>query len=264
MRIRDTLFSFFDTETTGLDPYVADHRVVQAAVISIRGGEIVDTFQSLVNPERPIPPDVIPIHGIRDEMVEGAPLISDILPRLLDLLSGGYVVIHNARFDLAFLDIAIQECRLPPATLAVIDTLEIARRHMNFPRNSLRAIAGWYGIETPRRHGALDDAHMLHRVFDRIREDLRLETIDDLERLRGVQRVTVGRRPAAPDFWRRAIDRGSAVEIDYRTAGGPTRRVIVPLRYVEYSGRRYIVAFCRLREGRRVFRLDRMRVSGSQ
>lgn len=200
MRIADITLSFFDTETTGINPYLNDHRIVQAAVIQTRGGEIINTFQTLINPERPIPDNVIPIHGITDDMVEGAPLIAEVLPELLDHLRNTYVVIHNAPFDLEFLDAALQENDFSPLRLSVVDTLKIARCHMRFPSNSLRRIARWYGIGVPDNHRALEDADILRRIFSRFLDELRIETTEGLERLRGVDHITIGKAPFAPDI----------------------------------------------------------------
>lgn len=258
-----SVFSFFDTETTGFDPYLNGHRVIQAAILRTQGGEVIDTFDSLVNPERSIPDDTIPIHGITDDMVASAPAFNLVLPRLLDRLRGTLVVIHNAPFDLAFLDQAIREAGISPEELTIVDTLVIARRHLSFPGNALRKIARYYGIEAPLPHRATYDVEILRQVFDRFVEELEIETVDDLMALSGVYRTTIGKEATPPDFWQTAIDRSTAVTVVYRSRTGFTERIIEPVGYQERSGRQYLVAFCRLRNERRTFRLDRIRVISS-
>ena len=258
--MNNLIFSFFDTETTGFDPYLHGHRVIQAAILRTRGGEVIDTFDSLVNPERTIPDETIPIHGITDEMVISAPLFNLVLPPLLDRLRGTMVVIHNAPFDLAFLDQAIREAGRAPEELTIVDTLEIARRHLNFPGNALRKIARYYGIEAPLPHRATYDVEILRQVFYRFVEELEIETADGLMALSGVYRTTIGEELSPPDFWQAAIDSSAVVTIVYRSRAGDTERVIEPVGYRERSGRKYLVAFCRLRNERRTFRLDRIRV----
>ncbi|MEA1928228.1 MAG: 3'-5' exonuclease, partial [Candidatus Auribacterota bacterium] len=81
--MNSAIFSYFDTETTGFDPYWDGHRVIQAAVLRTRGGEVIDSFDSLVNPGRAIPAETIAIHGITDEMVESAPAFDVVLPSVL-------------------------------------------------------------------------------------------------------------------------------------------------------------------------------------
>jgi len=261
--MNNLIFSFFDTETTGFDPYWDGHRVIQAAVLRTRGGEVIDTFDSLVNPGRAIPGETIAIHGITEEMVEFAPTFDVVLPPLLDMLRGTMVVIHNAPFDLAFLDQAIREYGLNPEELTIVDTLEIARRHLRFPGNALRKISRYYGIESPLPHRATYDVEILRQVFDRFVEELELETVDDLMALSGVYRTTIGEQATPPDFWQAAIDSSASVTITYQSRTGSTERVIEPVGYQERSGRQYLIAFCRLRNERRTFRLDRIRVISS-
>ncbi len=258
--MNNPIYSFFDTETTGFDPYWDGHRVIQAAVLRARGGEVIDTFDSLVNPGRSIPDETISIHGITGEMVESAPTFDLVLPPLLDRLRGTMVVIHNAPFDLAFLDQGIREYGLDPEALTIVDTLEIARRHLSFPGNALRKISRYYGIESPLPHRATYDVEILRQVFDRFVEELEIETVDDLMALSGVYRTTIGEKATPPDFWQAAIASSAAVTITYQSRTGSTERVIEPIGYQERSGRQYLIAFCRLRNERRTFRLDRIRV----
>jgi len=104
-------FTLFDVETTGMSP-VAD-RIVEIAAVRIAPDGVQTRWQSLVNPGRPIPADVIRIHGITDAMVAGAPGFATVGRDFLALAKGSTLVAHNGRFDLAFLQESLQRDHLP-------------------------------------------------------------------------------------------------------------------------------------------------------
>ncbi|HOO78623.1 MAG TPA: exonuclease domain-containing protein [bacterium] len=253
-------FCYFDTETTGHDPWEGD-RVVQAAVIRTEGERLLEQLDELVNPGRPIPPEVVPIHGITDELVAGKPSFSDILPGLLELLKRGRVVIHNAPFDLAFLDQGMVQAGMKPVELRVVDTLRIARRYGSYPGNALRELARYYRVSAPEPHQALTDVLILRAVAERMWADLGVRTEADLDSLDGVYARTVGVAPVIPSFWREAIAAGREIMIYYRSTVGHRPRKIVPRRFSRRYGQEYLVAYCHLSGEERTFRLDRLKLS---
>jgi len=254
----DITLIYFDTETTGMDPFFNGARVVQAAAIKVRGGEIVETFDSLINPQCHIPAEVVRVHGIDDTKVVDAPVFGEVLPDLLKVLSGGWVVIHNAPFDLAFLDWGIQEYSLPPVRLKVIDTLIVARRHCNYPGNALRRIAEWYGIRTPEPHQALTDVTILRHVTERMFADLGRSSIEQLKRLRGVGEVVLGGAEMIPEFWQTVIEQGRKVVFIYQNHRGEREQEIYPIRYFTRSRKDFILGTCARTGMELTFRIDRI------
>lgn len=159
-----------DTETTGLDP-AAGHRVIEFG-----GVEVVDrrlTGRNLhlyLQPDREVDPAAIEVHGIRDADLVGKPRFADVREEILDYIDGAELVIHNAAFDVGFLE---HEFRLAghPVVLGerchVTDTLAMARRRYPGQRNSLDALCKRLDIDNARRvlHGALLDAEILADVY---------------------------------------------------------------------------------------------------
>ena len=156
-----------DFETTGLYPERGD-RVVEVGAVEIVGRKPGKCFHRFVNPERPIPEEVVRIHGITDEKVKHAPRFCEIVDELLAFLDGATLVIHNASFDLQFLQAELARAGRPfPENAPVVDTLDHARRKHPGERNSLDALCDRYGIDRSARtlHGALLDARLLAEVF---------------------------------------------------------------------------------------------------
>ncbi len=158
-----------DTETTGLSPLQGD-RMVEIGAIRVSRREIRhdSVFHHYINPGRPIPQEVVRIHGIDDARVKDAPRFADIAADFLAFIEGATLVIHNASFDLGFL---MNELRLEGFPdihdVPVIDSLAFAREKHPGQRNSLDALCDRYGIDRSRRekHGALLDAELLAEVY---------------------------------------------------------------------------------------------------
>ena len=149
-----------DTETTGLDPLRGD-RLVEIGCIellnSIPSGQ---TFHRYLNPQRDIPAEAFAVHGLSAEFLADKPFFADVVDDLLAFLADAPLVIHNASFDVAFLNAAIARDRL-------VDTLMLARRKFVGVRNSLDDLCGRFGIDNSKRtkHGALLDAELLAEVY---------------------------------------------------------------------------------------------------
>jgi len=163
-----------DTETTGKRPEQG-HRVVEVGALLIEGRTIRRdcVFHTYINPQRPIPQEVVEIHGITDEKVKDKPRFAEIKDALLDFLQQGVLVIHNAPFDLRFLMYEYAHAGSPGVLddLMVIDTLALARSR-RFARCSLYALCDRFSVDRSRRtlHGALLDAELLAEVFLRMTE----------------------------------------------------------------------------------------------
>ncbi|MEI6415014.1 MAG: DNA polymerase III subunit epsilon [Pseudomonadota bacterium] len=161
-----------DTETTGIE-VAAGHRLIE-----IGGVELLDrrptglTFHRYLNPDREIDTGAIQVHGItRQFLVEqGAPRFKEIADELIEFLTGAELVIHNASFDLGFLNAELTGLGRQPIEShcpRILDTLALARRQRPGQRNSLDALCKFYGIDNSQRthHGALIDARILVEVY---------------------------------------------------------------------------------------------------
>jgi len=165
-RAHDAVFGFedevvlVDIETTGFDP--ARDRLIEVAAARMRGAEVVETFESLVDPGCAIPPDIVRLTGITDEAVRGAPSPDAAAERLAAFAGGLDIVAHNAPFDRAFLEHIAGAGRFPGRW---IDTLQLSL--IAFPRLSshrLRDLARAFGADAPS-HRAADDVRALGTVW---------------------------------------------------------------------------------------------------
>ncbi|GAC1643250.1 MAG: hypothetical protein NVS4B12_07350 [Ktedonobacteraceae bacterium] len=178
----DVEFVVIDTETTGLRP--GPDRVIEVACVRVRGGEAVDSLQTLINPGRRIPPFIAQFTGITQEMVNDAPTAKEILPDVIRFIDGAIVVGHNVGFDIGFLSYEAQliGCAFPPDGL---DTIPLARRFCpGLKRFKLDMVASHLNIPTVNRHRALGDASVTAAIFLRILELARQQHISTLGSLR--------------------------------------------------------------------------------
>lgn len=158
-----------DTETTGLSPHNGDRMVEIGAVeVCNRSVQPERTFHRYINPGRPIPEEVVRIHGISDDDVKNESSFDEIAEEFLAFIGDATLVIHNAAFDLGFI---ANELHLGGfgeiGHMQVIDTLELARNRHPHQRNNLDALCDRYGVDRSRRtrHGALLDAELLAEVY---------------------------------------------------------------------------------------------------
>ncbi len=165
-RLADLAYTVFDTETTGLEPSAGDE-IIQIGATRIVAGKLrrEDCFEQLVNPQRDIPAAGIPIHGIRPDMVAGAPTIEAVLPAFHAFAQDTVLVAHNAAFDMRFLQL-----KEAPTGVAfdqpVLDTLLLsAVVHPQQDAHGLEAIAERLGVAVLGRHTALGDAMVTAEIF---------------------------------------------------------------------------------------------------
>ncbi len=190
-------FVVVDTETTGLRP--GPDRVIELAAVRVRGGEVVDSFHSLLNPGRRIPPFITKFTGISQEMVSDAPVAKEVIPDFLTFIEGAILVGHNLGFDLNFL---CHEARLLDRIFPAdgLDTIPLARRFLpGLKRFKLDMVAEHLQIPFSQRHRALGDAEVTAAVFLRILERAQEQGISTLNLLR--------RRLQLPVAWSGDISR---------------------------------------------------------
>lgn len=153
---RESTFIAIDLETTG--KYPLDAEICEIAAVKWRAGEIVGEYQTLVKPSRPMSAEVIAIHNITNEMVEGAPTIKEVLPTFHAFIQDGFLLAHHSPFDMGFLAIEFEKHRLPLPTKPVFCTCLLARRLVpESPNHRLVTLAERFGITTGQSHRALDD-----------------------------------------------------------------------------------------------------------
>jgi DNA polymerase III subunit epsilon len=156
-----------DTETTGLDP-TAGHRICEIACIEL--AHHVPTGRKLhryVNPERDMPADAFAVHGLTMEFLAGHPPFADIADEVIAFIGGDRVVIHNAEFDLAFINAELARLGRGPLVCPFVDTLAVARRRFPGAPASLDALCRRFTIDLSERekHGADIDCGLLAAVY---------------------------------------------------------------------------------------------------
>jgi DNA polymerase-3 subunit epsilon len=159
-----------DTETTGLDPKLG-HRVIEIAAVEVVDRRLTGrSVHFYVNPEREIDGGATDVHGLTWEMLRDKPRFADIAGEFIDFARGARWVIHNAAFDLAFLDAELELLQLSSTAgicESVIDTLALAREQFPGKKNSLDALCERFAVANAHRtlHGALLDARLLAEVY---------------------------------------------------------------------------------------------------
>ena len=159
-----------DTETTGLDPKQG-HRVIEIAAVEVVDRRLTGRHVHFyVNPEREIDAGATDVHGLTWDMLREKPRFGDVAREFIDFSAGARWIIHNAPFDLAFLDEELRRLDLPSTAAVcaeVVDTLALAREQFPGKKNSLDALCERFGVADAQRavHGALLDARILAEVY---------------------------------------------------------------------------------------------------
>jgi DNA polymerase-3 subunit epsilon len=205
-----------DTETTGLEPEKG-HRIIEIGALEMFDRQLTGkSFHQYLNPEREIDDGAMEVHGITLEFLQDKPLFSDIAADFLEFIKGAQLLIHNAPFDIGFLDYELSLCGhgsgLLENTADIFDTLELAKDLHPGQRNNLDALCRRYEVDNSSRtlHGALLDAEILTDVYLAMtggQEDLSLS----IERTSEVEEMYSGFGDQAPVSLK--IVRASAEEL---------------------------------------------------
>jgi DNA polymerase III subunit epsilon len=179
----DVTFCVIDLETTGGSPRTCE--ITEVGAVKLRGGECLGTFQTLVNPGVAVPPAITVLTGITQAMVLPAPRINEVLPSLVEFIGDAVVVGHNVRFDLGFLQMALERADRPRLPNRSLDTCALARRLVRdeVPDLKLGTLAQRFRLGHEPTHRALDDAlatgELLHVLLERA-GTLGVSGLDDL------------------------------------------------------------------------------------
>jgi DNA polymerase-3 subunit epsilon len=194
-------YAVVDVETTGTRAYYGD-RITEVAAVLVRNGVVAERYETLVNPERPIPRYITALTNISWDMVKDAPRFADICDDLVRMLDGRIFVAHNAEFDWRFLSLEVERAtgrRLHGQRLC---TVRLARKVLPQLRSRrLDSLAQFYGIQIVGRHRAGGDAFATARILVRLLAAAREYECDrwsDLERLLTTRRRRRRRNPAMP------------------------------------------------------------------
>ena len=172
MKEQTTASSFvvFDIETTGLSSEL--NHITEIGAVKVENAEITDRWSSFINPGEPIPPKIVELTGITDEMVADAPKISDILGNFFDFCKGSVLVAHNAKFDTGFIKKAASDCGLT-YDFSVVDTLQLARcLYPDLANHRLNTLSKHLGVLLENHHRAVDDAKATADIFIKMLEEL--------------------------------------------------------------------------------------------
>lgn len=168
----ETEFTIFDIETSGLNP--SKDEILEIAGLKVKGKEIIGRFEALIQPTRPIPPEVEKIHGLNEFflLVNGRPS-SEVLDEFKDFIGNTIISGHNIReFDWLFVLGHFQKRSLPLLDNKLIDTLELSRKLLSLPAYNLTAVGAHFGFENKNAHRAMADVEINTKVFFELMEKL--------------------------------------------------------------------------------------------
>jgi len=273
-------FTIFDTETTGLDPLGGD-RIVEIAAIRFKGSVRLAVFQSLINPGRPVSSAAFAVNHITEEMLCGAPLAVEVIPRFLEFISDSCLCSYNAPFDLGFLNNEIREIvnaqgkrgvgliQLPhsgsnkPEEKIVVDILKMAKSLLpEIPRYALWFVAGQLGVEAQQQHRAFSDVEMTLAVFFKLKERLKNKGVGDFINFstlfglgsRFLDDISTQKIAKLQE----ALDLGARIKLKYlsRSTAEVSEREVLPREIRKEKKYHYLIGYCSLRQEERSFRVD--------
>ncbi|MGH7180213.1 MAG: exonuclease domain-containing protein [Tepidisphaeraceae bacterium] len=265
-RLLDLPVAVVDVETTGASADLGE-RVVEIGVVRYERGAKVSEYQQLIDPKRRIAPGVSALTGITQNMLDGRPTFDEQLPAMVQAMSGAVIVGHNVGFDLSFLAREFARCgqgiesalnRAP-----VLDTVRMARRRFGRGGNGLQQLAARLGIEADGAHRALADARTTGALLELLLEPIggwSVSLVDAIASQGGPISLTpTPGRSQLPLELEEALEQRMTVTMEYLDArANRTQRVIEPLHVRRRNGELILVAHCRLRDGPRTFKLERI------
>lgn len=261
------IFIAFDTETTGM--WAPINRVVEIAAVKFTLNlGVIDTYESLVNPNRPIPEEVIEIHGITDKDVAGAPTAPAVLDEFNRFCGDDSILIaHNAPFDISFIGNELKRHDITFGDNPIIDTVEISKTFFpNLESYSLLNLARHFGIAQTQDHRALSDSKYVYLLFRKSANKFAsIDSFDKLSRTMSIHRMSDAVTdkvvlPARYSDLTFALEKQLRVEIDYyHPTRGSHIRTVRPKEVHQLGSVYYLIAFCEYAGAERTFRLDRVK-----
>jgi len=231
---------FLDTETTGLSPESGD-RIIEIGCIEMHNRRLTGrSLHVYLNPERANHPDAVKIHGLTDEFLADKPLFASVADELLGFVDGAEIIIHNAGFDIGFLDEELRRVgrpKFPGFVSQVTDSLLMAREMFPGKANSLDALCKRLEVDNSNRalHGALLDAGLLAEVYIRMTRGQNSLVIDDgassaaQAALEAVDFARLGLRVLVADADESAAHAALLAELDKASGGKTLWRALEPV-----------------------------------
>lgn len=256
-KLASRTLAFLDVETTGLSPWFGD-RICEIAILRTEGDAILDTFDTLVNPERPLSPGAARVNGLTEIDLADAPRFAEIAAQVSLWLEDAILVCHNAPFDLAFVSSELNRLghKFPP--VEVIDTLLLAREHFSFASNSLQAIADVLNIDRSGAHRALADTLTTRAVLEHFLSRLKRVALEEIV-YTYTSPLGMPASPDLPPLIQEALASQKRIFIHYvDQKGRESQRWISPKQVLILNDYIYVSAHCHLRDQDRSFRLDRI------
>ncbi|MBQ0106004.1 MAG: 3'-5' exonuclease, partial [Armatimonadetes bacterium] len=158
-------YTVIDTETTGLDSY--KDKIIQFGAIKIQNGKVVNSFNSLINPEKHITKKITKINGITDDMVINQPIFSEIENQIINFMQDDILIGHNINFDIRFLNNEAKKF----ITNSTIDTLSLAQKRYNFENHKLATLAQRLNLPL-NNHDAFADCTTIVALYEKMKEDV--------------------------------------------------------------------------------------------
>jgi DNA polymerase III epsilon subunit family exonuclease len=261
--IEEIEFTIFDTETTGLEPESGD-RIVEIAAFRFRGEDKIATFQTLINPHRPISAAAFEVNKITQDMLQSAPGPEAAIPRFLDFIKNTCLCSYNATFDIDFLNHELKILgKQPLEDIVIVDMLKMARWLLpGLERYALWFVADSLGIKTKQQHRALSDVELTLDVFNKLKEILYVKGIVDFMNFSNLFSLNsqlldnLNNQKVAKI--QEAINLGVKLKIRYlsRSNAEVTEREIIPKEVKQDRNYNYLVGYCYLRNEERTFRID--------
>ena len=163
-------FVVFDIETTGLSPITC--KITEIGAVKVKGGEVLEVYNTFVNPETEIPPEIVELTSITNEMVADARKIDEVLPEFLEFVGDRLLIAHNANFDISFIRAAAKSLEVKFEN-AYLDTVGLSRfLNKDLKSHKLDLLAKHYQLGEFNHHRACDDAETLARIFFKMAEQL--------------------------------------------------------------------------------------------
>jgi DNA polymerase III epsilon subunit family exonuclease len=232
--------------------------------VKLRGGAVMETFGTLIDPQRPVSAGAYAVNRISPQMLAGAPTFSEIAEKLWNLMEGTVLVAYNAPFDVGFLSSEFRLVGYPQLTNKVVDALVIARQLFpglgKYPQENVARVAG---ISFPVKHRALEDAMVtsqLFMIFCSILKAYDCMNISDLAR-RDLTSLLNAKRMGLVNS---ALERKQNIWIKYLSPANfeITDRIVSPKEFVGATSGRgnetYLIGYCHSAKGERNFRIDRI------
>jgi DNA polymerase III epsilon subunit family exonuclease len=252
-------FSILDVETTGLYPDSGD-RVIEVGVVKVRGGAIVDSFNSLINPERPISPGAFYVNKISPQMVSGAPKFFEIADQLLEFVNNSVLAAYNSPFDMSFIgnEFRLAGVRLPE--FIVIDVLKLARTLLPGIKSYKQGnVAAALSITTNTLHRALEDVIITSQIFSTISGILKAHGLNKLSDISN-NNINLQLEQIRLEMVKDALSGERNLWIKYFSPHHfeISERVVTPHQIIQEGRISYLAAYCHHQKADRSFHLGRI------